>query len=250
MMAVHAPDSSKSLEMYEACISSVIKVLREGRPGGAADFYIKSDLNVELGMMSTDEKDIEELEVMYGPLCWQGYDKDPGGFKKLMWYGIMEEFNCKVTSTWSVCGRAKETAFTHKHLSKKKETSKLDYIVGPMRRKDEVYIRNDVRTCATWDHYPISLPGYRMRNKQQNFPEGKRKKWTGCKPKTDEQTIEFRRNVMEKGDDKSDEDLVAIQQTIEIAAADVAHHTKAERKKYRVRQIMLDYVRKPLRGAI
>ena len=31
VMAVHAPGSSKSLEMYEACISSVIKVLREGR---------------------------------------------------------------------------------------------------------------------------------------------------------------------------------------------------------------------------
>ena len=44
-------------------------------------------------MMCTDEKDIEELNEMYGLLCWQGYDKDPGGFKKLMWYGIMKEFN-------------------------------------------------------------------------------------------------------------------------------------------------------------
>ena len=31
VMAVYAPDSSKSLEMYEACIWSVVKVLREGR---------------------------------------------------------------------------------------------------------------------------------------------------------------------------------------------------------------------------
>ena len=58
-----------------------LKVLREGRWGGAKDFYI--DLNVELRMMCT------ELEEMYGPLCWQGYDKDPG-FKKLMWYGVMK----------------------------------------------------------------------------------------------------------------------------------------------------------------
>ena len=34
--------------------------------------------------MCTDENDIEELTGVYGPLCWQGYDKDLGGFKKLM----------------------------------------------------------------------------------------------------------------------------------------------------------------------
>ena len=84
VMAVHAPDSSKSLEMYEACISSVVKVLREGQRGGAKDFYSTEDLNVDLGMMCTDETDIEELHEMCGPLCWQGYDKDPGGFKRLM----------------------------------------------------------------------------------------------------------------------------------------------------------------------
>ena len=33
VMAVYAPDSSKSLEMYEACISSVTEVLREGTSG-------------------------------------------------------------------------------------------------------------------------------------------------------------------------------------------------------------------------
>ena len=61
------------------------KVLREGRRCGAKDFNIIRDLTVELGMMCPDEKDIEELSEMYGPLCWQGYDKDPGGFKKVMW---------------------------------------------------------------------------------------------------------------------------------------------------------------------
>ena len=44
--------------------------------------------------MRADEKDIEEPNEMYGPLCWQGYVKDLGGFKKLMWYGIMKEFDC------------------------------------------------------------------------------------------------------------------------------------------------------------
>ena len=61
MMAVYAPDSSKSLEMYEACISSVVKVRREGRRCGAEYFYTAGDLIAELGMMCTDEKDIEEL---------------------------------------------------------------------------------------------------------------------------------------------------------------------------------------------
>ena len=41
-------------------------------------------------MMCADEKDIEELNERYGPLRWQAYDKDPEGFKKLMWYGIMK----------------------------------------------------------------------------------------------------------------------------------------------------------------
>ena len=49
-------------------------------------------------------EDIEELNEVYGPLCWQGFEND-GGFKKLMWYGIMKEFNCKATSTWCKCGR-------------------------------------------------------------------------------------------------------------------------------------------------
>ena len=69
MMAAHAPDSGKGAEMYDAFISSVLKVLRESRRGGAKDFYITGDLHVELGMMCTDEKDIEEVNEMYGPLC-------------------------------------------------------------------------------------------------------------------------------------------------------------------------------------
>ena len=36
--------------------------------------------------MCTNENAEEELVKLYGPLCWQGYDKDPGGFKKFMWY--------------------------------------------------------------------------------------------------------------------------------------------------------------------
>ena len=42
-------DSSKDMEMYEALISSVFEVLREGRRGGAREFYITRDLNVGVG---------------------------------------------------------------------------------------------------------------------------------------------------------------------------------------------------------
>ena len=113
---------------------------------------------MELVMMCTDERDIEELNEVYGPLCWQGYDKDPGGFKKLIWYGIMKDFNCRATSTWSKCGRAKKTDLTHRQLGDRRQEwkSQLDYIIGPRGRDDEAYIYNDDKLWDTWDHCPIS----------------------------------------------------------------------------------------------
>ena len=100
-VAAYDPDSGEGMELYEAFISSVRRIEREGR-------RITGDLNVELGLMCTDEKDIEELNEMYGLLCWQGYDHDPGSFKKLMWCGIMKESNCRASFTWSRCGRERE----------------------------------------------------------------------------------------------------------------------------------------------
>ena len=50
MMAAYASDSSESTEMYEAFISSVLKVLREARRGGARDFYTTRDLICESGI--------------------------------------------------------------------------------------------------------------------------------------------------------------------------------------------------------
>ena len=55
VMSVCAPVAKKSLEMYEECITSGVKVLREGCKGGAKNFYIAGDINVELGLMCTDE---------------------------------------------------------------------------------------------------------------------------------------------------------------------------------------------------
>ena len=69
--------------------------------------------------LCTDGEDIEELNEMFGPLCWQGYENDHGGFKKLMWCGITKEFNCNATSTRSKCGRDKGDGF-HPPTNKKK----------------------------------------------------------------------------------------------------------------------------------
>ena len=40
VMAVYAPDSSKDMELYETCVSSVLRVLCEGRRGGGHFFDI------------------------------------------------------------------------------------------------------------------------------------------------------------------------------------------------------------------
>ena len=69
----------------------------------------------------------------------------------------MKEFDCKVSSTWSACGKVRAEAFTHRHSGKdrKEELWQLDYIIGPMRRNDEIYIHNERRLWATWNHHPI-----------------------------------------------------------------------------------------------
>ena len=66
-MAVYAPDSGKDMELCEVCVSSVLRVLRDGRRGGATHFF---------------KNDIEKLNDFHGLLCWQEYDHDPGGSPK------------------------------------------------------------------------------------------------------------------------------------------------------------------------
>ena len=77
VMVVNAPDCKKDLDVHETFIVYVTKILWEGRPAGAKDLYITGDLNVELGVMCTDEHDNDELNEIHGPkhgasglLCW------------------------------------------------------------------------------------------------------------------------------------------------------------------------------------
>ena len=167
---------------------------------------------------------------MYGPLCWQGYEKDPGGFKKTMWFRDSERIDCKVSSTWSVCGKGRAEAFTHRHLSqdKKEEISQLDYIIGPMRRNDEIYIHIAGRLWATWDHYPIFA---RIQEEAHaRVFQTRNKKWTGWKPTTEDQSLKFKKEVMRKKG-SMEEDFATIQNNVEIAAKKVVHRTKAQREK-------------------
>ena len=137
VMAIYRPDCKNDMDVYETFILSVTKLLREGRRAGTKEFFITGDLNVELGLLCTDEDDIGEFKEMYGPLCWQGCERDHGVFRKLIWCGIMKEFNCKV-STWSKCGRETETAFTHQQFGEKGKERKaqLHYIIGPRCKSD------------------------------------------------------------------------------------------------------------------
>ena len=82
VMSVYAPDCKKELKIYEKFVEDAKKILREGRREGAKSFYIAGDLNVELGLLCTGDDDVDEINEMYGPLCWQNYDNDAGGHKK------------------------------------------------------------------------------------------------------------------------------------------------------------------------
>ena len=134
-------------------------------------------------------------------------------------------------------GRGEVLQTSPQHLAR--ALSKLTDFSFPQRdnltcvsKKNELYFHNDVRTWATWFQYPF-WQGCRTKNKKS---ERGKKKWTGCKPKTDEQTIEFRNRVLEKNDDKTEDDLVTLHKTIETAAVEVAHHTKTERENEHTRE--------------
>ena len=74
-----------------------------------------------------------------------------------MWYIIMKEFCCKVSSTWSNDDRTKDVAFTHRTHSYggPEKVSQLDFIIGPKERHDDCYFCNEGTLWDSWDHYPI-----------------------------------------------------------------------------------------------
>ena len=115
VMCVSAPDSAKDLSEYEKYMQGLKKVTLDGRKGGAKRFFVPCDLNIELGFLCTED---DETKDFYGPPCWCGTDADPGVFKKSKWLEIVEEFKCKVGSTWLTYYDCREKASTTKHGAK------------------------------------------------------------------------------------------------------------------------------------
>ena len=104
---------------------------------------------MKLGIMCADDKDIEELNEMYGLLC-------------------------------SRRGRAKDEASTLRPLGDRMQEwkSQVDYINGPRGRNDDAYIYNGVKLWDSWDHCLV-YARIQEGESARNFPEKKRKKWTG-----------------------------------------------------------------------
>ena len=115
-------------------------------------------------MMCTDEKDIEELNDMSGPLCWQGYDKDPG----VVWnrQGIHLQGHIYMVQM----RKGKRYCLHALRFEQKmdKKTSQLDYS-GQRRKGDEENICNDARTYGQRGTTTPYMPGCRMNNKQTTF---------------------------------------------------------------------------------
>ena len=93
-----------------------------------------------------------------------------------------------------------------------------------------MYIHNDVRTWATWDHCAINA---RIRDEGQATHFARKRKEQEevdrMEAKDRRANNRIQKKVMEKNDDTGD-DLATFQRTIETAAGEVAHHTKAERE--------------------
>ena len=58
---------------------------------------------------------------MHGFVSWQVCENDHGGFKKLMWHGMMKEFSCKATSTLSKCASERKWISRTDIVEKKQE---------------------------------------------------------------------------------------------------------------------------------
>ena len=165
------------------------------------------------------------------PHAGKGTTGTLGLSKNNMWYEITKEFDCKMSSSCSVCGEARTEAFTHRHLSqdKKEEISQLNYIIGPMRRNDEIYIHNAGRLWATWDHYPIVA---RIQEEPHvTVFHKKEQKVDGLEADNRRSINAFSKKEVMKNVGNKEENLSTVQKNIENAAKKIRHRTKAQREK-------------------
>ena len=160
VMAVYAPDSGKDWSRTRPAspASSASSVKGEERRCQKVLYHWRTQRGT--GDYVYRRERHRELNEIYGPFCWQVYDNDPGGYKKIMWYSIMKEFNCKVSSTWSNDDRAKDAVFTHRKQDDggQGKLSQLDSIIGPKGRHDDCQTCNEGKAVGLVG----SLPDFRV----------------------------------------------------------------------------------------
>ena len=126
----------------------------------------------------------------------------------------MKEIDCAVSSTWSVCEKVRAEAL---RKDRKEELSQLDYIIGPMRRNDEVYIHNARRLWATWDHCPFFA---RRRTTCQSLSE---------KEKMDAMEADNRRAIITSQKESYEKRERHGRRFFENAAKKIQHRTNAQK---------------------
>ena len=111
VVAVYAPDSSKDMELDEACVSSVLRVLREGCKGGAKKVLYHWRSQRGSGDDGYRRKRHRGAQQDIWTFMLAGVRPQSRQLQKIMWYSIMKEFNRRVSSTWSNDDRTKEGAY-------------------------------------------------------------------------------------------------------------------------------------------
>ena len=146
----------------------------------------------------TDDDDVEELHKMcVARYVGRDVTMTNEDSKRWMWYEIMKEFSCKVTSIWSSCDCESEMAFTHRHSGKdgKGRTTQLDYIIGPRGQR----MRPTFTTTFRLGTHGTSIrknASIHEADVQHYFPRRrKKKKWAGWRPVNGEaKDVEFKKD--------------------------------------------------------
>ena len=118
-----------------------------------------------------------------------------------MWYEIMQEFNCKATSSWSSCDDEKEMAYTDKKRRERCEWTDVAVWITSWgtgwQRIRCTYITTS--SCGVHGDHNLIYATIREDDAQHYHIQQKRKKrWTGWRPVDDEAKIEYKKTVMTK----------------------------------------------------
>ena len=159
---------------------------------------------------------------MYGPLCWQGSDNDRRGFKKLMWYEIMKEFNCRVSL--DVTARRRWLSYTDKSGTMGME-GRRSWIKSSGPRG------TNTQRCYDFGYVgPLSNLCFDTGRRRSKFVPQKKKKWAGWRPLDDPAKSEFKKVAIKKKKNQK-EGLETTQKILKNLQKSGAHHEVRQRQK-------------------